>query len=583
MIAVGILAFASLTSMQFLTTQITIQKSAKRSNEWIDTRRHVRAFLDCSYTFSNSSGCNTNASTQIDAYSRENSIFISADGSTVFSNIHQVRVKCGTDYGEGQLLVEHKLVAQPSDSWTDLYRGLPYDCLPALTTPPSVVYLKTSPTMALFGRDVGVADINNDGFADLHISDADSVYVIMGKEFGWNSPITVNTEADYRLTSVTPNDTTYAYPGMAFGDINNDGIQDAVFSDTSEVRVVYGSTGSGPYAPGPTSTIESLATVAATGFTIQGKDPDSQLGRGGVGVGDINADGYADILTGDPVVDVGGPNYGEMYAIFGGATLGATFDLSLTPLDGSNGVEFPNTSYSGRSFGRRGAWTGDFDGDGIQDAFLYHDTNISVGGSNTEGFWVVYGQATWTSPVNIVSPFSSDPNVMLRVGSNYMRTPSFGDLDNDGKIDAFLDRNGTGDDSKVILGNNNYDQSISAPDHNISHSNFSHKCWAVADLNGDGIDDLIACNRVSFGNRYIAIIFGPITSNVSLSASTYNGVNTVKLQTTTHTREVRSGDLNNDGYNDLILLDEDTRRGWIVFGRADWSATPTIDLNSYIE
>ena len=56
------------------------------------------------------------------------------------------------------------------------------------------------------------------------------------------------------------------------------------------------------------------------GFIIQGDAADDQAGRSVSSAGDVNGDGFDDLIVGAPDGDDGGSNAGEAYVVFGKAS-----------------------------------------------------------------------------------------------------------------------------------------------------------------------------------------------------------------------------------------------------------------------
>ena len=79
-----------------------------------------------------------------------------------------------------------------------------------------------------------------------------------------------------------------------------------------------------------------LSTLnGTTGFVINGIDVEDRLGRSVAGAGDLNDDGFADIIIGAPDADPNGDSGGgESYLIFGKASWAASLDLAALGADG---------------------------------------------------------------------------------------------------------------------------------------------------------------------------------------------------------------------------------------------------------
>ena len=85
-------------------------------------------------------------------------------------------------------------------------------------------------------------------------------------------------------------------------------------------------------------------------------------GRSVAAAGDVNGDGFGDLIIGAPFADPGGVN-GESYVVFGRAS-GFDASLDLATLDGTNGFRLDGIRRSGDSV----ASAGDVNGDGFGDS-----------------------------------------------------------------------------------------------------------------------------------------------------------------------------------------------------------------------
>ena len=99
-----------------------------------------------------------------------------------------------------------------------------------------------------------------------------------------------------------------------------------------------------------------LETFTPTnGFTIKGIDEDDYSGSSVSSAGDVNGDGFDDMIIGAYGANPDGVyRAGESYVVFGGSSLGE--DINLDSLDGSNGFRLDGVNredYTGCSADRK--------------------------------------------------------------------------------------------------------------------------------------------------------------------------------------------------------------------------------------
>ena len=84
------------------------------------------------------------------------------------------------------------------------------------------------------------------------------------------------------------------------------------------------------------ATVQLSTLNGTTGFVINGIDVDDSSGQSIAGAGDLNDDGFADLIIGAPDADPNGNSQaGEAYLVFGKATWGAAVDLAALGATGS--------------------------------------------------------------------------------------------------------------------------------------------------------------------------------------------------------------------------------------------------------
>ncbi|MGN7614577.1 hypothetical protein ACQZV8_21105, partial [Magnetococcales bacterium HHB-1] len=178
-------------------------------------------------------------------------------------------------------------------------------------------------------------DINGDGYDDILVgvptadvggeANAGSSYVVFGQASGWSASVALSSldgSNGFRVDGLTANDQSGgAVDGI--GDFNGDGLDDFLVSaswrdpegrsEAGESYIIYGQT-SGWGASLSLSSIDG-----SNGLSLKGVDANDKSGTSAHGAGDINGDGFSDIIIGAPNGDPGNvANAGESYVVFGG-------------------------------------------------------------------------------------------------------------------------------------------------------------------------------------------------------------------------------------------------------------------------
>src|SRR3954451_11954538 len=134
-----------------------------------------------------------------------------------------------------------------------------------------------------------------------------------------------------------------------------------------------------------------LSTLnGTTGFRLSGAAADDRSGYSVASAGDVNGDGFADLIVGAALADPHGVSSGATYVVFGKAS-GFAANIDLSTLNGTTGFKLSGAAafdFSGRSV----ASAGDVNGDGFADLIIGAD-GADPHGDLSGASYVVFGKA----------------------------------------------------------------------------------------------------------------------------------------------------------------------------------------------
>lgn len=243
-------------------------------------------------------------------------------------------------------------------------------------------------SLSLVGRDFANAgDVNGDGLADAAIASfSGSTYVVFGKTT--TEPVDLASFDDnlqmtsgYQIRTPEPA-TSDLYSVAGAGDVNGDGLSDVIagairgHSARGAAYVVYGK-------PDPLPV--DVRKEGTWGFTIGGAQRQSQTGYAVAGVGDVNGDGFSDVVVGAPF-RYSRSARGRAYVVYGGRK---PTDVRLRELGARGSTIFG--VQRGDLVGSIVAAANDVDGDDRPDLLVGTDLGDISGRPGGGSVFVIFG------------------------------------------------------------------------------------------------------------------------------------------------------------------------------------------------
>ena len=446
---------------------------------------------------------------------------------------------------------------------------------PLLTAVPDA-QIESGQAGAFLGFSVASAgDVNNDGFDDVIIgapfydngeNNEGAAFIFLGSATG-----IVASGNPANAASILESNQDSAQLGISVagaGDLNFDGYDDVIvgapFYDTDALNPIETNEGAAFIFHGSATGVVAAGNPGNAASQLDGETSVIEFGSSVSTAGDVNGDGYDDVIIGAPLLSVAIGTEGGAF-IFLGSPAGV-----VATADSGDAASMLISDTGGARLGSSVSGAGDVNGDGYDDVIVgapFYDNFQTAEGAAFVFLGSATGVVALGNPGNAASQIESN-QIGAQLGNS---VADAGDVNGDGYADVIIGAhswdgaatNGgialiyQGGPSGIVAAGNpgNADSTI---DWGQTFARLGTSVAGTGDVDADGFDDVIVAARGfnPTGQGAIFLFKGSLSGIVSLG-NAGNADAQIDVQesgnVTQNSRSAGAGDVNGDGAADVLV------------------------------